>query len=105
MPNHKSYHRLEHMFGAYFHQDWDTEGNDWPELVGNYLRDVTNQDALATAAEIDDLLSEGDTEEQLEERLLNQFGCCYDAHPDADGPGFKNWLLVVANMLRKKESE
>lgn len=27
------YANLKHMFGCYFHQDWDTEGDDWPDLV------------------------------------------------------------------------
>lgn len=96
------YPRLEHMFGAYFHQDWDTEGNDWPDLVCNYLRAVSQQVAISTASEIDDLLAEGQTDEQLEERLLSQFGCCYDAHPDADGPGYRKWLNEIAKMLRTK---
>ncbi|MFO0882746.1 MAG: contact-dependent growth inhibition system immunity protein [Pirellulales bacterium] len=96
------YPRLEHMFGTYFHQDWDTEGNDWPDLVCNYLRDVSQQVVISTASEIDDLLAEGQTDEQLEERLLSQFGCCYDAHPDADGPGYRVWLNEIAKMLRTK---
>jgi hypothetical protein len=90
------------MFGAYFHQDWDTEGDDWPDLVRNYLRDVSQQDALATASEIDSLLAEEQTDEQLEQQLLGQLGCCYDAHPDADGPGFRAWLYKIAEILRTK---
>jgi hypothetical protein len=100
MTFHTTYPRLEHMFGAYFHQDWDTEGDDWPDLVRNYLRDVSQQDALTTASELDGLLAEGQTDEQLEERLMSQFGCCYDAHPDADGPGFRAWLYEISQMLR-----
>jgi hypothetical protein len=88
------------MFGAYFHQDWDTEGDDWPDLVRNYLRDASVEDAGATADEIDRLLAEGDTEERLEERVLHEFGCCYDAHLEADGPGFRAWSGQVAGMLR-----
>ena len=98
MTSHRTYPRLEHMFGAYFHQDWDTDGDDWPDLVRNYLRDVSQQDALSTASEIDDLLAEGQTEEQLAERLLNQFGCFYDPRPDEDG--FRAWLHEIAEMAR-----
>jgi hypothetical protein len=87
------------MFGAYFHQDWDTEGDDWPDLVCNYLGD-TSIDAAATADEIDRLLAEGDTEERLAERLLHEFGCYYYVHHEAAGPGFRAWLGQVASMLR-----
>jgi hypothetical protein len=31
-----SYRRLRFLFGSFFHQDWDTEGDDWPDLVNNY---------------------------------------------------------------------
>ena len=30
-----AYPWLRHLFGAYFHQDWDTEGEDWPDIVRN----------------------------------------------------------------------
>jgi hypothetical protein len=61
MPPSTLYPLLEHMFGAYFHQDWDTEGGDWPDLVRNFLRDTSVEDARVTAEEIDRLLAEGDT--------------------------------------------
>jgi DNA replication protein DnaC len=34
------------MFGAFFHQDWDREGEDWPDLVRNF---ATGQPQSATA--------------------------------------------------------
>ena len=104
MPPSTLYPLLEHMFGAYFHQDWDTEGGDWPDLVRNFLRDTSVEDARVTAEEIDRLLAEGDTEERLEDRVLHEFGCCYDAHPEADGPGFRAWLEQIARMLRSTAS-
>ena len=48
MPPSTLYPLLEHMFGAYFHQDWDTEGGDWPDLVRNFLRDTSVEDARVT---------------------------------------------------------
>jgi hypothetical protein len=90
------YPGLKHMLAAYFHEDWDTEGDDWPDLVRNYLRDTSAKQAAATADEIDRLRAEGGSEE----RALREFGCCYDAHPEVDGPGFRAWLIQVADMLR-----
>jgi len=87
------------MFGCYFHQDWDTEGSDWPDLVRNYLREST-ADAKATAVEINSLLAECETDQRLEDRVLDEFGCCYDARPEAAGPGVRAWLAQVAAMLQ-----
>jgi CdiI immunity protein len=77
-----NYPRLRRMFGAFFHQNWDAEGDDWPDLVRNYVRGKPAAELLATAAEADALAAEGDSDEELERRLEQEFGCCYDAHPD-----------------------
>jgi len=95
------YPRLALMFGAFFHQDWDMEGDDWPDLVRNYARGQPAAELLATAAEADALVAAGDSDEELERRLDREFGCCYDAHPDADGPGFRPWLGQIAGLLRE----
>ena len=41
------------------------------------------------------------TGEELRRRLEREFGCCYDAHAEADGPGFRPWLGQIAGLLRE----
>jgi hypothetical protein len=96
-----SYQHLPHLFGAYFHQDWDAEGDGWPALVRNYRRDVSLADAAAAADEIEALLAEGDSEAALAERLVREFGCYYDPRPDLGGPALRTWLAQVASALRE----
>ena len=46
--------RLWQMFRrAFFHQDWDTEGDDWPDLVRNFVGDQPQAELDATAAELE----------------------------------------------------
>lgn len=53
-----AYPRLWQMFGAFFHQDWDTEGDDWPDLVRNFAGGQPQSELDATAAELDRLVAD-----------------------------------------------
>lgn len=95
----QQFEHLRHLFGAYFHQDWDLEGKDWPDLIHNYRRDTPAVEAAAAAEEIERLLAENGPEATLVDRLL-EFGCYYAPRQDLGGPSVREWLVQVAEALR-----
>jgi hypothetical protein len=89
---------LLQMFGSWFHQDWDTEGDDWPDLVRNFA-EAEPQHLKLAALEIDRLLASCGDDVELERILLEEFGCYYDPRPDLGGPSVREWLREVAELL------
>jgi hypothetical protein len=89
------------LFGAYFHQDWSLEGDNWLAIIRNYCRDVSAADAASAAREIEAFLAVGDSEEDLSARFIREFGCYYDPRPDLGGPSWRTWLVQVATALRQ----
>jgi hypothetical protein len=94
------YRRLWQMFGAFFHQDWHTEGEDWPDLVRNYARGLPQAELDATASELDRLLADFDDDASLNRELFEVLGCSYMPQPDRGGPMVRLWLRQVAAFLR-----
>lgn len=97
-----AYLRLAHLFGAYMHQDWKTEGDDWPDLVRNFAEGQPAAALEATAAEIDQLLAEFPEDVALDDHLFRELGCYYDSRPDLGGPAVRVWLAQVAGLLRQR---
>ena len=102
MMSEAAYPRLWQLFGAYFHQDWDTEGNDWPDLVRNFADDHCETELKATAAELDRLLADFTDDAALDQQLFNELGCYYMPRPDLGGPTVRRWLGEVAAALRAR---
>ena len=94
------YPRLWQLFAAYFHQDWDLEGNDWPDLVRNFADDHSESDLIATAAELDQLLADFGDDTALNHELFEELGCSYMPRPDLGGPTVRSWLGEIAAILR-----
>lgn len=97
-----AYPRLRYLFGAFFHQDWDTEGDDWPDLVGNYAGGLPAAELEATAAELDRLLADFPDDEALSRQLHRGLWCEYTPRPDLGGPTVRAWLGQVAGWLRER---
>ena len=94
------YPRLWHMFGAYFHQDWNMEGDDWRELVQNYIGSEQQSDLEAVAAELDRLLSDFQDDDALGHELFDVLGCSYMPYPHLSGPTLRLWLGEFTVFLR-----
>ncbi|CAA9348621.1 MAG: hypothetical protein AVDCRST_MAG68-3550 [uncultured Gemmatimonadetes bacterium] len=92
------------LLAGYFHQDWDVEGSDWPDVLTVFRRDSTPAAAAGAADEIDRLLREYPGEEVLEQVLYGQFGCAYNPRPDLGGPSPRRWLQCLATALRSPVS-
>ena len=69
---------LEQFLGAYFHQDWDLEADDWQGIVDNYVNANPVAELLRVLAhEIDDVRASG-SEPDLAQFLIRGVGICYD---------------------------
>jgi hypothetical protein len=86
---------LGQFFGAYFHQDWDLEADDWPGLVDNYVDDIPDAAHLtALAQEIDHLCGTraGPDLEHLVSRKADHL---------PESRNYEVWLGEVAHRLRQ----
>ncbi|HJZ60026.1 MAG TPA: contact-dependent growth inhibition system immunity protein [Gemmataceae bacterium] len=97
-----TYPRLRFFFGAFFHQDWDTEGDDWPDLVENYAGGQPAAELEATAAELDRLLADFPDDATLSQQLYRELWCEYLPRPDLGGPTVREWLGQIAALLRER---
>jgi CdiI immunity protein len=97
-----AYPRLWHMFGAFFHQDWDTEGADWPDLVRNFSGGQPQSELDATAAELDRLVTDFPDDAALNHELFDVLCCSYLPRPDLGGPTVRAWLGQLAEFLRAR---
>jgi hypothetical protein len=97
-----AYPRLWHLFRAFFHQDWDMEGEDWPDLVRNFSTGQPSAELQATADEIERLVADCPSDAELEHQLFRELGCAYYPRPDLGGPTVREWLGQVARSLRQR---
>jgi hypothetical protein len=88
---------LEQFFGAYFHQDWPFEAEDWQGIVDQYSASSTrtSQHLYALASQIDDLC--GNHPESELPSLMMDIGNFYDPQPEMT---YTEWLGHVAERLR-----
>jgi len=90
------YPSLNHLFGAYFHQDWTVDGSTTDGAVGRFIRDEGAATAQRTATELDHLLRESRSDSELA-AALDTFGCYYT--PAAKGVTHRTWLARVGQIL------
>lgn len=90
---------LSHFFGAYFHEDWDLEADDWQGIVDGYVRDEQPSAELLRllAREIDDL-NAASTETDVEGLVTRTLGANYYPLPEYS---YEEWLKQVAARLRQ----
>ncbi|MEZ0341882.1 contact-dependent growth inhibition system immunity protein [Mycobacterium sp. pV006] len=90
---------LSHFFGAYFHEDWDLEADDWKGIVDGYVRDEEPSSDLLRllATEIDDLNAVG-TEDDVAGLVTRTLGANYYPLPEVS---YREWLSQVAAWLRQ----
>jgi len=89
---------LDQFFGAYFHQDWDLEADDWQGIVDNYVNaNPAAETQRQIAHEIDDVRTSR-SESELAQFLIRGVGVCYDPRPEVT---FREWLGQIATRLRE----
>ncbi|MDV3130184.1 contact-dependent growth inhibition system immunity protein [Mycobacterium sp. 21AC1] len=90
---------LYQFFGAYFHQDWDLEADDWEGIVDKYSASSTrtSQQLQALATHLDKLLDICPDSELP--GVMMEMGGFYDPRPEMT---YTEWLGQVADRLRQQ---
>ncbi|MFC6287605.1 contact-dependent growth inhibition system immunity protein [Nocardioides sp. GCM10027113] len=92
---------LEHLVGAYFHQDWADEFDDDPDrAVDAFVRDSPTV-APRLPREVDELLLKLSNEDSIHSHLAS-LGSHFTPAPE-DG-SYREWLASVANRVRAATS-
>lgn len=89
---------LGQFFGAYFHQDWASEADDWQQIVDEFSASsrLTAERLNQLADSISDLVGRHSDSELPS--VLMDLDCYYDPRPEAT---FTDWLRLVAGRLRE----
>ncbi|OBG12524.1 hypothetical protein A5765_14295 [Mycolicibacterium celeriflavum] len=89
---------VEQFFGAYFHQDWPLEAEDWQGIVDHYAASSarTSEQLRALATHIDEF-RDGRPGSDLPAAMLDMGGF-YDPRPEMT---YAEWLGHVAERLRQ----
>jgi hypothetical protein len=89
---------LEQLFGGHLHEDWADDYADFREAIDDFLEGQPGQ-APAAPGEIAQLLATCDSEEALEQALVD-LGLVY--YPPGDGwTSHRAWLQAVADHIAK----
>ncbi len=99
MKLNEKFPELEQFFGCYFHQDClDFDGT--AEMVLNrYASEASREVMGRTLEELDQLLSLGLSDPELDRVMYEDLGCYYT--PEPDGISMSEWLRWVRSMLIK----
>ena len=92
---------LAHLMGAYFHQDWDLNHADEWAVLSDFIQKEPHR-ARPLAAEIDQVLAELGSEEELKRLVIDQLGGYFLA--DWDGGTYRGWLTEMARRVRGSSS-
>lgn len=89
--------RLEQFFGAYFHQDCLDFDGTAEMVLKRYASDASREVMSRTLEELDQLLSLGLSDAELDGTMYEDLGCYYNPAPD--GLSMTEWLHWVRSML------
>jgi hypothetical protein len=87
---------LDQLMGAYFHQDWDMDGDEW-DVVALFIKDEPEL-AMKLPAEVRTTLAAYPEEADLKGFILTDLGGCFAA--DWDGGTYREWLTQIADRVR-----
>lgn len=88
---------LDHLMGAYFHEDWGLDHVDEWSVLAEFERDEPEL-ARKLPAEIDAVLARFTTERELERYVVRELGGRFRA--DWDGGTYRGWLQQIADRVR-----
>lgn len=88
---------LKQFFSSYFHQDWMYDAETAKEVVLEYKKTATPDEAKRLGESIMSYLAQFEDVRTLETRLEAELGCYY--MPSAHGMPAYAWLTEVAGIL------
>lgn len=89
---------LEHLMGAYFHQDWDLDGGTVHDTVDAFVAGSPARVAPAMS-EIDEVIARPFPEGGLRD-FLEGLGCQYFAGDTDDD--YRHWLADILERLQSR---
>jgi CdiI immunity protein len=92
---------LDHLMGAYFHQDWVLDHPDEWAVLAEFERDEPTL-AAELPAEIDRVLQHFDSEAELEHYIVRVLGGDFNAA--YKGGTYRTWLQQIADHVRRATS-
>src|SRR5579885_2958193 len=95
-PRRDQFPNLRFLCSAYFHQDWALDDPTADAVIHRYIGDADPQEVRQVAAEIEQFLCTGMTEDQREAVLVD-LGCFY--YPPGEGLTYSSWLRRVYELL------
>ena len=88
---------LKNFFGAYFHEDWSLEAENFDGIVANYANISKSEDLRSLSKTIMEYSNMFTIDSELKKNLFTELGCYYS--PSGDGLSAKAWLERVAKQL------
>lgn len=101
-PDNTGFPYLNYLLGAYFHQDFEINGNTLEEIIATCKKDFVAEDIEGTIADIHRFIATyGDSDSHLAEEFVKIF------RPDIIAEGWeglttREWLLRIAELLAEK---
>lgn len=95
----KKYYHIEQFLGAYFHQDWDLDGESWEDVVSTYLANSDQNENSVLSKQLNAFIQDIENGVSDGNALLSDFGCYYNF--DADGMSAIEWLSGLLKSLEK----
>ncbi|WP_020145881.1 contact-dependent growth inhibition system immunity protein [Terracoccus sp. 273MFTsu3.1] len=91
--------QLEHLAGAYFHQDYDLESGSVDSVIDLFREEESEASVAELLSEIDRLLASRESDRALRELWVVNWGASFD--PVDGGHDMRNWLTAVRDRLSK----
>lgn len=92
--------QLEHLAGAYFHQDYDLEAGSVSLVIDSFREGEGEASASELVSEIDHLLASHRSDRDLRDLWVVNWGASYD--PVDGGHDMRDWLTAVRNQLSSR---
>ena len=87
--------QLQHLAGAYFHQDYDLDSESPDSVVDAFREGEGDASAAELVSEIDRLLASRLAEREMLDLWVVAWGASYDPHDS--GRDMRGWLTAVRN--------
>ena len=95
---------LQHLGGAYFHQDYDADGQLPPDIVRSFAQGTEIQTIQIFYSYLAERIIMGISEAEAGKFWLDEVDSMYE--PDKEGINYTQWLktvvLIVGDVLRQR---